>query len=195
MKKFTLSFLVIITFGLYALFQRFGTISAPVIINDNSAINNATQPIADSTSTTQEQTVPSNSTTPIVEPSTNITVTNTPPVKQPSKVVTPTPQPVVKPKPTSGWTDGTFLGSNEDAYYGNVQVQAVISLGKLVDVVFLDYPQDNNRSMQKSAHATPILKSEAIASQSANVNTVSGVTYTSEAFKKSLAQALAQAKA
>jgi len=39
----------------------------------------------------------------------------------------------------------------------------------------------------------PILKSEAIKSQSSRVNTVSGATYTSTGFKQSLASALAQA--
>ena len=153
MKKFALSFLVIFTFGLYALFQRFNNIvTTPVIIN--------TQPVK------------------------QLQAISSVPVNQ-----------IVKTKPASGWNDGTFLGSNEDAYYGNVQVQAVISGGRLTDVIFLNYPQDNNRSKEKSAHATPILKTEAISSQSANVNTVSGATYTSEAFKKSLTSALAQAKA
>ena len=92
------------------------------------------------------------------------------------------------------WNDGTYTGDLVDAYYGNVQVSATISMGKLSSISFLDYPQDRNTSLQKSNYAMPILKREAISAQSANVDTVSGVTYTSEAFIKSLSSALAQAK-
>ncbi|HUC88504.1 MAG TPA: FMN-binding protein [Candidatus Paceibacterota bacterium] len=186
MKKFALSFLVVVTFGFYALIQKSNTTPEPVVVNDRSAIT--IKPIENSTDITSSQ-----------EPNTNADVIPTPviqPTKQPqSTIQTPIAKPAVKPKPASGWNDGAFLGSDEDAYYDHLQVKAVISGGKLSDVVFVYYPKDNPTSARKSAHATPILKSEAIASQSANVNTVSGATYTSEAFMRSLASALAQAKA
>jgi len=65
--------------------------------------------------------------------------------------------------------------------------------GAIADVQFLQYPQDNGHSRQVSAKAIPILKQEAIAAQSAQVNIVSGATATSQAFQQSLADALAQA--
>ncbi len=110
------------------------------------------------------------------------------------KLIVATPPPVIKPKPTSGWNDGVYTGDSVDAYYGNVQVRATISGGRLTDVIFLDYPQDRSTSLRKSQNAMPILKSEAISSQKSNVNSVSGATYTSEAFNQSLAYALSQAK-
>lgn len=92
------------------------------------------------------------------------------------------------------WNNGTYTGDVVDAYYGNVQVSVTISSDKMLSISFLDYPQDRRTSLQKSNYAMPILKQEAISAQSANVNTVSSVTYTSEAFIKSLSSALAQAK-
>lgn len=92
------------------------------------------------------------------------------------------------------YKDGEFTGQVEDAYYGNVQVKAIIQNGKITDVQFLDYPQDRRTSIEVNSQATPILKQEAIQAQSANVDTVSGATATSEAFIKSLQTALAQAQ-
>jgi len=92
------------------------------------------------------------------------------------------------------YKDGTYTGAVADAYFGNVQVEAVVSNGNLSDVQFLRYPKDNRTSAGKSSHAMPILKSEAISSQNANVNIISGATQTSRAFVQSLGSALTQAK-
>jgi uncharacterized protein with FMN-binding domain len=81
-----------------------------------------------------------------------------------------------------------------DAFYGNLQVTAVIQGGAIVDVQFPQYPT-NGHSGSVSATALPELKQEAIAAQSANVNIISGATQDSQAFQQSLASALAQAKA
>jgi len=97
--------------------------------------------------------------------------------------------------PTAGnFKDGTYAGSVQDAFYGNIQVQAVIRGGKLTDVIFLQYPNDNRTSQYVNSQADPILRQEAIQAQSANVNIVSGASASSQAFQQSLADALAQAK-
>ena len=49
------------------------------------------------------------------------------------------------------------------------------------------------RSGEISAYAEPILASEALTAQSANIDIVSGATYTSEAYTRSLQSALDQA--
>ena len=98
-------------------------------------------------------------------------------------------------KPTGQYTDGTYTGNAENALYGMVQVQAVIQDGKLAGVNFLQYPSDRKTSQSISNRAMPILKSEAIQAQSANVSIVSGATEISSAFQQSLASALTQAKA
>ena len=182
MKKFILSLFVLASFGFYVISQ-----------NSNKSSNNfvAEAPIA----------IPNNNTSSTKKsPSTVAVVPTTPVVNNPApKPVTPSPKPTPfvtpPPKKTGMYNDGTYVGNSADAYYGNVQVKAVITNGKLSDIVFLDYPQDRGHSIQINNYALPILKQEAIQSQSANVNTVSGATDSSGAFMDSLASALAQAKA
>ena len=101
--------------------------------------------------------------------------------------------PTLIPAPSGGYKDGIYTGSVADAIYGKLQVVVTISGGKITDVSFPVYPNNPGHSSQVSAFALPQLKQEAIASQSANVNIVSGATQTSQAFQQSLAAALAQA--
>jgi uncharacterized protein with FMN-binding domain len=96
--------------------------------------------------------------------------------------------------PSGTYRNGTFAGSVQDAFYGNIQVQIVISNGKLSDVVFLQYPNDNRTSQYVNSQALAILKQEAITAQNSNVDIVSGASASSRAFQQSLASALAQAK-
>ncbi len=95
---------------------------------------------------------------------------------------------------SSGYRDGTYTGNAADAYYGNVQVQIAIQNGKITDVSFLQYPNDRRTSMMINMQAMPYLKQEAIRSQNANVDIVSGATDTSQAFRQSFQAALDQAK-
>jgi len=95
---------------------------------------------------------------------------------------------------TGQYKNGTYTGTVADAFYGNLQAVAVVQGGALVDVQFPQYPT-NGHSGEISRQALPMLKQEAIAAQSANVNVVSGATQDSQAFQQSLASALAQAKA
>lgn len=125
----------------------------------------------------QQQTVAS--TLPAATPAPTVTATST--------TTTPPPQKIGKYK------DGTYTGSVADAYYGNVQVQAVVAGGKLTAVNILQYPSDNRTSRSINSQALPILQSEAIQAQSANVDMVSGASATSPAFIQSLQDALAQA--
>jgi len=94
----------------------------------------------------------------------------------------------------SGYKDGTYTGSAADAFYGNIQVQATISGGKITNVTFLQYPNDRGQSVEINQQADPELAQEAIQGQSANVDIVSGATDTSDAFIQSLTSALNQAK-
>lgn len=91
------------------------------------------------------------------------------------------------------YKNGVYDGSTENAYYGNVQVRVTISGGKLSDVTFLQYPNDNNTSRRINIQAMPMLKSEALQAQSAQVDGVSGASYTSQAFGSSLNAALQKA--
>ena len=115
--------------------------------------------------------------------------TQTTPAPTPAPAPTPTPAPA----PVGKFKDGTYTGSVASAYYGNVQTQAVIQGGALTDVNILQSPSDQGTSRYIASMSLPTLKSEAIQSQSANVDAVSGATYTSAAFVQSLGAALAQA--
>lgn len=112
----------------------------------------------------------------------------------PSALPKPTPATMMNQPMMGKYKNGTYTGSTEDAYYGNVQVQAVISGGKITDVIFLQYPNDNGTSISINSQAMPLLKQEAIAAQGAQVDGVSGASSTSPAFIASLANALNQAK-
>jgi uncharacterized protein with FMN-binding domain len=95
---------------------------------------------------------------------------------------------------TANVADGQYTGDSTDAFYGMVQVKAVIQSGRLTDVQFLDYPHDRRTSQEINSQAMPWLKSEAIQAQSAQVDLISGATLTSQAFVQSLQSALNQAR-
>lgn len=107
----------------------------------------------------------------------------------PNSLTTPIPTSSTKTK----YKDGTYTGSVSDAFYGNVQVQVSVNNGEISDIKFLQHPTDRERSIQINNMAMPVLRQEVIQSQNANVDTVSGATYTSQAFIQSLSSALNQA--
>ena len=89
--------------------------------------------------------------------------------------------------------DGTFTGATEQTPFGPMQVAAVISGGKITDVKVLQKTNQGGRSVQISNQADPMLRSEVLQAQSANVSTIGGATYTSEGYLMSLQAALDQA--
>ncbi|MFF9124811.1 FMN-binding protein [Streptomyces sp. NPDC014889] len=78
--------------------------------------------------------------------------------------------------------------------YGDVQVRLTVSDGRITAAEAVRAPQ-GGVSGQKSELAVPKLNQEAVAAQSANIDTVSGATYTSGGYKKSLQSALDKVKA
>lgn len=118
----------------------------------------------------------------------SVTPTDTP------VIVNGTPQPTATTAPGAHWKNGAFTGSVADALWGYIQVKAIIQGGKITDVQFLQYPNERNRSVQINQYADPILTSEAIQAQSAQVDVVTGATDSSVAFIQSLTDALTQAQ-
>jgi uncharacterized protein with FMN-binding domain len=100
------------------------------------------------------------------------------------------------PRPTSaaGYT-GSVTGPVVATPFGNVQIQATFSGGKIVNITTLQTPSDRTRSQMIAQYAVPILQSEALTAQSAQIDVVSGATYTSQGYAQSLQGALDQAKA
>ena len=110
----------------------------------------------------------------------------------PSSTATPTPAPTSaggsNPSTASATVDGPVI----DTRYGAIQVEIVVANGQLQDVVAIQLPT-GRRSGQISSAAEPILREEALQAQSASIDTVSGATYTSDAYAQSLQAALDQA--
>jgi uncharacterized protein with FMN-binding domain len=80
--------------------------------------------------------------------------------------------------------------------WGNVQVEATFDgSGNLTDVVALQTPNDRGRSIEINNYAVPALTSEALSAQSASIDSVSGATYTSNDYAKSLQSAIDAARA
>lgn len=92
-----------------------------------------------------------------------------------------------------GYTDGVYTGPAADAYYGLIQLQALIKDGRLTALKVLKYPSDRRTSVSINRQALPMLRDEAIRAQSANVDIISGATLTSRAFIQSLGGALKKA--
>ncbi len=135
-----------------------------------------------------------------VNPSSNPQATPVPsqaPSSSGSTAATPSPVPVgpqMMQKRMGQYKDGTYTGSVQDAFYGNIQVQAVVSGGRITAVNFLQYPNDNGTSQYINSQADPMLAQEAIQAQNANVDIISGASDSSMAFQASLTDALSQAK-
>jgi major membrane immunogen (membrane-anchored lipoprotein) len=93
---------------------------------------------------------------------------------------------------SSGSPTGTrsLTGESVQTRYGPVQVRVTVKNGKLTDVTAVAYPQDNPRDQQINSYAIPQLTREALTVQSADIDTVSGATYTSEGYRQSLQSAL-----
>jgi uncharacterized protein with FMN-binding domain len=85
---------------------------------------------------------------------------------------------------------GTYAGTAVETRFGTVQVQVTIKAGVITDVTALHLTDQEQRSVQISARAAPLLRSEVLSAQSANVQTIGGATYTSEAYLTSLQAAL-----
>jgi uncharacterized protein with FMN-binding domain len=92
------------------------------------------------------------------------------------------------------YKDGEFTGDPSEILWGYVQVKAVIQDGKIADVQFLQMPFDRVRSVEITDFVKPLLKSEAIKAQGAQVDLISSATMTSLGFRDTLASALAKAK-
>jgi uncharacterized protein with FMN-binding domain len=92
-------------------------------------------------------------------------------------------------QPPNGGTrqvDGDVISTD----FGDTQVRLVESGGKIVDIQALQLPYDRQRSLEISQYVEPILHSEALKAQGAQIDTVSGATFTSEAYRESLQSAL-----
>ncbi|MCX4432550.1 MULTISPECIES: FMN-binding protein [Streptomyces] len=88
----------------------------------------------------------------------------------------------------------TVTGDVAQTQYGPVQVRITVSGGKITKSEVVQIPS-GGRSTEVSNASVPKLNQEAVAAGSANIDAVSGASYTSAGYKKSLQSALDKAKA
>ncbi len=90
--------------------------------------------------------------------------------------------------------DGYFVRKPADAEYGQIQAAITVRRGRIVQVDFLQDPEDIDLSKQINRDAMPVLSREVIQIQAAHVDMVSGASFTTLAFRESVATALERAR-
>ena len=94
------------------------------------------------------------------------------------------------PAPAKGGSVLQLTGSDAANRYGDVQVRITTTGGHITKVAAVSLPNGDGRSQQISSFAGPQLAQQALAAQSANIDGVSGATYTSDSYKTSLQSAI-----
>lgn len=87
----------------------------------------------------------------------------------------------------------TVTGELAQTRWGPVQVQITLSGDKVTSVQVVQVPAGNPRDVEINDYAVPVLKQETLQAQSAQIDSVSGATVTSEGYIASLQSALDQA--
>jgi uncharacterized protein with FMN-binding domain len=91
---------------------------------------------------------------------------------------------------SSTTVSGTATGAAVDTRYGSAQARVTVKNGKIVTIEALQLQNNDPHSQQISSSAEPVLQQEALTKQSADVDAVSGATYTSASYTQSLQSAL-----
>ncbi|WP_326834976.1 FMN-binding protein [Amycolatopsis rhabdoformis] len=95
------------------------------------------------------------------------------------------------PGATSGSASGgTFTGTAADTPYGPVQVEITVTGGRITAARVVQVPEESGRDVRINSAAVPVLNQETLQAQSAQIDTVSGATYTSEGYTQSLQAAI-----
>lgn len=152
--------------------------SQPSNIKSTANLTNSTS----ANTTSKSTTVATSTSTPTLTPTIVASTPTLTPTVAPTSTLAPTATP-------TGYKDGNFSGDNISSPYGNVQVEADIKSGKIIDIKIIAMPGD-----YISSQVSPLLTQEVISAQSANIDSFSGATYTSEAYIQSLQSALSQAQ-
>jgi uncharacterized protein with FMN-binding domain len=92
--------------------------------------------------------------------------------------------------PVTPWIGRQGTGPLVQYGYGVLAVKVTLSGPKITSVGVVGLQTSSQYSQALAQQAVPILRSEVLQLQSANINGVSGATYTSEAFAMSLQRAL-----
>lgn len=90
--------------------------------------------------------------------------------------------------------DGTYTGDSTSTEWGDVQVQIIVSSGKITAINVLSYPDSNQKSEMINEQVLPTYKSEALSAQGADIDQVSGATETYKGFTSSLQSAITKSE-
>ena len=88
---------------------------------------------------------------------------------------------------------GTFTGDAVQTRYGAVQVEITVQDGVITSSAAIQYPNRDRHDQQINSYAVPVLNAEAVDAQSAHIDAVSGATYTSVGYVRSLQSAIDEA--
>jgi uncharacterized protein with FMN-binding domain len=105
-----------------------------------------------------------------------------------------TPTPASTPGKRHGTARAAATGDAIAYQYGTLQLKATLTGGRLTGVTVVRLEPEPGRSEFIDAQAIPLLRAEALKAHSANVDVVSGATYTSEAYARSLQSAIDRAR-
>ncbi len=114
--------------------------------------------------------------------------TQTPTTQSPTQ--SPTTHSPTTGTPTTVGATRTVTGDPFDNRYGTVQVQVSLQGKTITGVTLLQMPDSHERSVEISQQAAPLLLQEVLQAQSAQIDIVSGATYTSQSYAQSLQSAL-----
>jgi uncharacterized protein with FMN-binding domain len=145
--------------------------------------------IVDDSASQPTQSVPTGSASP--KPSTSPTPSRTASAK-PRATPKTTPRTTPSPRPTQSAAPKTVTvnGAAVDTDYGPVQVQISLRGSKIISATAIAYPQGSGRDLEINSYAIPMLQQDTVTKQSAQIDTVSGATYTSDGYRQSLQSAL-----
>jgi uncharacterized protein with FMN-binding domain len=120
------------------------------------------------------------------------------PTGEPSTEPTATPgTPTAKPTPSATTkatlTTKTYAGRTVGTEWGPVQVKIVVRNKKIISADVLQVPMENGHDIAINTRAVPILNQAVVDHQSADFDSVSGATVTSDGYKASLQSAIDKA--
>ena len=192
---------LLITGGTLGSLAAVFAITPPQIASNQSALDMGGTGMAPTTTPSSAAPAPVATTAAPTQPVTTAAPTKSATTVAPTKsAATPTKaantpaatQAPVTPTPATKSVSGTFTGDlSNTGPYGGVITQVTIASGKITDIQVLQAPGGKNQ--RYTDRAIPTMRERALAAQSTQITAVSGATYTSYNFWKSLASALSKA--
>ena len=123
------------------------------------------------------------------------TPTSTPSTSQPSTTSNSTTTSPSSGSVAATYKDGTYAGTTSTNPYDEIQVAITVSGGKITSATTPVLSGDSGHSQMINSYAVPQLNQQTVSSQSAQLDGVSGASYTSQSYMESLQSAIDQAKA